>query len=117
MTYTPQDAAKFAGWGDTANGIPFDWWLANADGAGFCLVPTIGIHTEGQVETAKARLKRDRDVVGRILVHWLKSPTILEREIAEAWQKKIRNYAQKYGIPMAVAETELRAKGHTPHKK
>lgn len=71
MTYTKEEAARFERFGDTSNGIPFDWWLVNADGAGFCLIPTKGTHSPEAVEKAKRMLKGNRDVVGSIKVCWL----------------------------------------------
>lgn len=72
MQYTKEDIQRFEKYGDVANGVPFDWWLVNQDGAGFCLVPTRGVHTEEQVAVAKQKIKMDRDVVGAIRVFWLK---------------------------------------------
>jgi hypothetical protein len=69
--YTSEDAHRFAKYGDTAEGVPFDYWLCGAAGAGFCLVPTRGVHTDEQVGRARAKLKRDRDVVGRIETFWI----------------------------------------------
>jgi len=71
MSYTKQDAEKFEKYGDVAKGVPFDWWLVNQNGAGFCLVPTRGVHTEEQVEAAKAHIRADRDVVGGVKTFWL----------------------------------------------
>ena len=70
--YTHEDADRCKKYGDVVNGISFDWWLVNANGAGFCLLPTKGLHTEEQVKKAKAQLKANRDVVGSIKVCWLK---------------------------------------------
>jgi hypothetical protein len=47
--------------------MTFDWWLANINGAGFLLFREPR-HTDEDVEKAKAFLKRERDVVGRIRV-------------------------------------------------
>lgn len=69
--YSSEDIAGFIRHGDVAEGVPFEWWLANADGAGFCLVPTKGVHTDEQVKRAKQELMRNRDVVGRIGVYWV----------------------------------------------
>jgi hypothetical protein len=55
----------------TSNGVTFDWWLASAAGAGFCLLPVRGYHTKDDVTEAKAYLRRTRDVV-TLLVKWQK---------------------------------------------
>lgn len=61
------DVAKAIKYHDvTRNGVPFDWWLASAAGAGFCLLVTN--ETPDQINAAKADIRRDRDVVGRIRI-------------------------------------------------
>lgn len=55
----------------TAHGMmAFEWWLANADGAGFRLLPEPH-HTAADISRAKSAIKRDRDVVGKIRVERL----------------------------------------------
>ncbi|RYC66312.1 hypothetical protein [Spirosoma sordidisoli] len=50
---------KFA----TENHIAFDDWLCGPGGAGFCLYPIRGVHTEADLAQAKNELYRKRDVV------------------------------------------------------
>lgn len=71
MSYTLADVEKAERNGDVVNGVPFDWWLVNSDGAGFVLLPIIAKHTKEQVQEAKIRLRNNRDVVGKIGVHWI----------------------------------------------
>ena len=71
--YTQRDADGFKRFGDVSNGVPFDWGLANADGAWFNLVPTKGVHTPEDVDKAKRMLKGNRDVVGTIKVFWIET--------------------------------------------
>lgn len=47
----------------TPNGIAFDWWLVNCNGAGFALVREAH-HTDADIEAAKSYLRREHDVVG-----------------------------------------------------
>ena len=46
----------------TSNGVPYEWSLANADGAAFTLYPVAGM-TRDQVREAEAEIRRNRDVV------------------------------------------------------
>lgn len=48
-------------YGDVAAGIPFEWGLFNSDGAWFRLL--VRDETPDQIRTAKAHLRRTRDVV------------------------------------------------------
>lgn len=51
----------------TSNGILYDWWLASRDGASFHLYPIKQRNfSEEDIRYAKAEIRRDRDVVGRI---------------------------------------------------
>lgn len=63
--YTKADADKARAFGDVAEGVAYDWWLVNADGAGFCLLREPH-HTDEDILRALAKVRRDRDVVGRI---------------------------------------------------
>jgi hypothetical protein len=51
----------------TNNGVAFEWWLANCDGAGF-LILREPHHTDEDIDRAKSLIKADRDVVGAIRV-------------------------------------------------
>lgn len=65
MTYSPEDLACAKRHGDVVKGVAFDWWLVNANGAGFALLREPH-HTAADIAAAKAELQRNRDVVGRI---------------------------------------------------
>ena len=67
----------------TPNGVPFDWWLVNINGAGFCLLPVKGYHTDQDVEEAKRHLRSDRDVVA-LRVSWQDPGPLETREYLEA---------------------------------
>lgn len=67
-TYTAADLAKARKHGDvTRNGVAFDWWLANMNGAGFCLYREPH-HTDADIKLAEHHIRNDRDVVGRIRI-------------------------------------------------
>ena len=71
-TYTAAEVAKFRKHGDvTRNGVAFDWWLVNMNGAGFCLVREPH-HTDADMEIARRHIMADRDVVGRIRIATIK---------------------------------------------
>jgi hypothetical protein len=57
----------------TPSGVVFDWWLANQDGAGFCLIRETHT-TDEQIEQAKKYLRAERDVVGAIKVATVSNP-------------------------------------------
>ena len=62
-TYTQDQIARFRKFGDvTKNGVVFDWWLVNSNGAGFCLIREPH-HTDEDIERAKHHIRNDRDVV------------------------------------------------------
>lgn len=63
MAYTKEDVARARRRGDVSpQGVAFDWWLVNSDGAGFCLLREPH-HTDEQIKQASAWLRRERDVV------------------------------------------------------
>lgn len=65
-TYTHQQAARFAGFGDiTTNGVPFDTGLAGADGAWFTLLQLPGVDVDDLMIAAE-EIHHQRDVVGTI---------------------------------------------------
>ena len=67
-TYTRKEVERFRKSGNvTENGVVFDWWLVNCDGAGFCLIREPH-HTDDDIKKAREHIKNDRDVVGSIRV-------------------------------------------------
>lgn len=66
MSYSREETQRFRKAGDvTPNGVVFDWYLLGPDGAHFVLIRGPH-HTAEDIAKAKAYLKRNRDVVGRI---------------------------------------------------
>lgn len=62
-TFTEQDLMRAKRYGlDTPSGVCYDWWLCNADGAGFALFREPH-HTDEDIAKAKAYLRAERDVV------------------------------------------------------
>lgn len=63
MKYSREELERFRKYGDvTPNGVVFDWWLVSSAGAGFALIREPH-HTDGDIESAKSYLRRERDVV------------------------------------------------------
>lgn len=68
MIYTREQVERFRKFHDvTKNGVVFDWWLVNCNGAGFCLIREPH-HTDEDMFQAIQYIKRDRDVAGMIKV-------------------------------------------------
>lgn len=62
-TYTAAELAKAHRLREvTPNGIAFDWWLVNSQGAGFALFRAPQ-HTDADIAAAKSYLRRERDVL------------------------------------------------------
>jgi hypothetical protein len=68
MKWTDEQMASAKRHGDvTKNGVAFDWWLVNVNGACFMLMRE-DHHSDEDIALAKEHIRRDRDVVGRINV-------------------------------------------------
>ena len=57
---------------DYSEKMLFEYWLAGPDGAGFCIFPLWGVHTQYDIDSMRKKIKNDRDVVGAIKVQWVK---------------------------------------------
>lgn len=61
--YSKAEVDKFRKYGDvTPNGVAFDWWLINSNGAGFAIIREPQ-HTDKEIEDATDYILRERDVV------------------------------------------------------
>lgn len=65
--------SEYFGFEDTlSNGVRFDSYLMNSDGAGFILYPLVGTHKTKDINLSKRELRNSRDVVS-LKVVWADS--------------------------------------------